>query len=63
MKRRDLLRQLAKAAQAQQVSFAFVREGANHTVYRFGGRNVIIPRHSEIVERTAQAILKEVGAQ
>lgn len=61
MKRRDLIKQLAKGAKARQVSFVLVREGANHTVYSFGGQNVIIPRHSEINERTALSILREVG--
>jgi mRNA interferase HicA len=61
VKRRDLIKQLMKEARTRQVSFVFVREGANHTVYSFGGQNVIIPRHAEINERTALSILKEVG--
>lgn len=63
VKQRDLIRKLEKAATARQVSFVFVREGANHTVYSFGGQNVIIPRHREINERTAQSILKGVGIE
>jgi mRNA interferase HicA len=63
MKRRDLIKQLAKAAKARQVSFIFVREGGSHTIYSFGGHHVAIPRHTEVVEHTAQSILREVGIQ
>jgi mRNA interferase HicA len=63
MKRRDLLKQLAEMADAKQVSFVFVREGANHTVYRFGENNVPIPRHNEIPERLARSILRKAEAK
>jgi mRNA interferase HicA len=36
-----------------------IREGANHTLYRVNGNPVTIPRHREINELTAKAILKD----
>lgn len=61
MKRQLLLQRLAEGARAKGVEFTFVREGANHSVYRFGTATVIVPRHREVVERTAQRILRDVG--
>ncbi len=43
------------------MTFVRLREGAEHTVYSYGGARVIVPRHKEINERTAQSILKAVG--
>ena len=34
-------------------------EGGKHTKFHIDGTRVTIPRHSEINERTAQAILKQ----
>lgn len=58
MKRTDLLKRLAQGADEQGVTFEFVREGHAHTVFRFDGRNVIVPRHREIAEGTARGILR-----
>lgn len=62
MKRRDLINRLGRAADKQGVTFSFLREGASHSIYSFGGRNVAIPRHAEINEITAKSILRKVGA-
>lgn len=58
MKRRDLVRLIADAARARDVSWEFVREGAEHEIGAIGGRVFSIPRHREILEPTARAILK-----
>jgi mRNA interferase HicA len=63
MKRRDLLKQLTELAEAKQVSFVFVREGGNHSVYRFKDTNVMIPRHNDIRESLAQSILRKAAAK
>ncbi len=63
MKRVDLLRRLVKAARTAGVSFEIVREGGSHTVYRYGGRLVSVPRDREINERTARSILATVGIE
>lgn len=58
MKRRDLLRMVAVAALGRDLSWERVREGAEHEVWALGGRRITIPRHREINERTARAIMK-----
>lgn len=58
MKRSDLIKRLEAAAERQGLELVFVREGANHTIYRIGTWTFPIPRHREINEITAQATLK-----
>ncbi|MYI56668.1 MAG: type II toxin-antitoxin system HicA family toxin [Acidimicrobiia bacterium] len=36
----------------------FVREGANHEIWRIGNERIVIPRHREVNERTADGILR-----
>lgn len=55
MKRRDLIKKLEKAG------FVFIRNGGNHDLYRRGEDEEVIPRHREINERLAKAILKKWG--
>lgn len=40
-----------------------VREGAEHEVWSIDGRRITIPRHREIGERTAYAILRSHEAE
>jgi hypothetical protein len=54
-----LLRGIAREAKRQDVVWAVMREGANHTIYLLGGTRIAIPRHAEIGERLARAILIE----
>lgn len=61
MKRVDLIRKIAKAAAAGGIEFLLVREGGAHSIYRYGSQNVVIPRHREINEMTAQGILRDLG--
>lgn len=53
MKRRDLIKKL------QSVGFELERNGANHDVYSRGSDKEVIPRHNEINEKLARAILKK----
>lgn len=53
MKRRDLIRKL------ENIGFVFERHGANHDIYRRGADIQQVPRHNEINERLAKAILKK----
>ena len=55
MKRRDLIKKLGK------VGFEFERHGGNHDIYRRGSDIEKIPRHSEINELLAKAILRKWG--
>lgn len=58
MKKKDLLKRLNKTAADADVVFEFVRQGGSHEIWQIGAQRLIIPRHSEINERTAAGILK-----
>ena len=55
MKQRDLIKRL------QDGGFVFERHGSNHDVYVRGIDREEVPRHKEIDERLAKAILKRRG--
>ena len=55
MKRRDLIKLLEKNGWQKE------REGGNHEIYSKGNRFEPIPRHSEISEVLAKAIIKRQG--
>lgn len=55
MKRTDLVRMFERAG------WWLLRHGANHDIYTNGEKTVTIPRHREINERLARAILKQTG--
>lgn len=57
MKRRDLIKKL------ESHGYRAVRDTGDHTIYRASGRIVQVPRHREINELTARAILKQAGIQ
>ena len=56
MEQRDLVKRL------EQAGFIFERHGGRHDVYRRGNETEEVPRHKEIDERLAKAILKKWGA-
>ncbi|MGB5695724.1 MAG: type II toxin-antitoxin system HicA family toxin [Polyangiales bacterium] len=51
MKRKDLVKRL------RRLGWVLVREGAQHSVFSDGLRRLAVPRHKEINENTAKAIL------
>ena len=55
MKRRDLIRRL------EENGWWLLRNGTNHDVYTDGKSNETIPRHREIPEGLAKAIIKRRG--
>lgn len=55
MKRRDLVKLLEKNG------WYLKRNGGSHDLYTDGVRTEPIPRHSEINERLAQAIIRKLG--
>lgn len=59
MKRRDLLRKIAKASKSQRIEWVKDRNGANHDVYSLDGIMIPIPRHNEIGDLFALDIFKE----
>ena len=55
MKRRELEKKL------RALGWLLVRHGSPHDVWSTGEREIVVPRHNEINEYTARAILKEAG--
>lgn len=55
MKRRDLIKKL------EDVGFVLERHGSAHDIYVRGSEKETIPRHKEIDERLAKAILRRWG--
>lgn len=55
MKQKDLLKKL------ESIGFQFERHGGEHDIYKRGTDKEIIPRHKEINERLARAILRKWG--
>lgn len=55
MKRRELIKKLALGG------FEFERHGSNHDIYVRGEEKEEVPRHKDIDERLAKAILKRRG--
>lgn len=62
MKRRDLLKLLADAAREAGMELE-LHEGAKHTRVTMGDRRSVVPRHTEVNETTAKAILKQMGVE
>jgi len=54
-----LVRRLRIISKSADLEFEFVREGRSHQIWAIGSERVHIPRHREINEHTARAILKE----
>ena len=53
MKQRDLIKKL------MSIGFEFDRHGGNHDIYKRGNDEEQIPRHKEVNERLAKAILRK----
>jgi len=53
MKQRDLIKKL------ERLGFEFERHGSNHDIYRRGAEIEQVPRHKEINEKLAKAILRK----
>ena len=53
MKQRDLVKKLKTAG------FHHVRHGGDHDVYHRGNDEEVLPRHKEVNERLAKAILRK----
>lgn len=55
MRQRDLIKRLESAG------FMFERHGSRHDIYRRGNDEEQVPRHKEVNESLAKAILKKWG--
>lgn len=63
MKRRALLKAIAREARRQGVEWGVEREGGRHTLYRLGEILFPIPRHTEIDEGLVKGIFKQCEAE
>jgi mRNA interferase HicA len=61
VRRAELLRTLKTVARSHGAELQQVREGGSHTVFRCGPVQFTVPRHTEINERTARALLRHVA--
>jgi len=59
MKRRDLIKRIAKIAADHCATWELHREGGNHTVYRLNATKIAVPRHREIGEGLAAEIISQ----
>lgn len=59
MRRKDLVRQINVIARAHGLTPTYT-EGGSHTKAAVGDQQSVIPRHSEINELTARAILRQL---
>ena len=57
VKRRDLLKELQKVAKAKGETF-IITEGGNHSKVQIGSWSEPIPKHREIAENLARAIIR-----
>jgi hypothetical protein len=60
VRRSDLLRRIARRARAGSVEWRLVREGRQHEIWQCGTTRVSVPRHHEINNYTAEAIMKDL---
>jgi mRNA interferase HicA len=62
VKRKDLMKQLGQQAKSEGLELEVV-EGGNHTKVMIGDRRSTVPRHKELNELTAKAILRQMGVE
>jgi len=60
MKRRALVHRVRTAAAAQGVPCLLIRQGSRHEFWDVGGFRFAIPRHRDINELTAEAIMRDL---
>lgn len=58
MKHRDLIKKIRDAAKAQGIPFEQLRQKGSHQYWVCGNTPVVIPKHTEVNERTGQSICK-----
>lgn len=63
MKYRDLVSKIRKAAKAAGIEFKMLRQRGSHQSWTCGSTPVVIPKHSEVNEITAESICKSLEAE
>jgi hypothetical protein len=59
VKRAELIRTLAAIAKRDGAELVLLRHGGRHDVFVIGRYRIEIPRHREIAERLARAIVRD----
>ncbi len=59
MKKRELLRRIARQAKERKVEWVFDGPGSKHDIWILKGRKIPVPRHTEIGEGLAEDIFKD----
>ncbi|MGW7225475.1 type II toxin-antitoxin system HicA family toxin [Streptomyces cyaneofuscatus] len=52
------MRELRQIAASKGADLKLVRQGASHEIYTLGRASLPVPRHREIAEGTAKALIK-----
>jgi hypothetical protein len=60
MRRRTLMRRISDACSANGLRLVLVRQGGRHEVWDVGGLRFSVPRHRDINEWTAEAIMRDL---
>ncbi|MBU7600716.1 hypothetical protein JGS22_024580 [Streptomyces sp. P38-E01] len=60
MKYRVLVRKIRDAASAQGIDFEMKRQNGSHQMWSCGDISVVIPKHAEVNEMTAEGICKRL---
>jgi len=60
VKRTALIKKVGKQARSSSRTWALKTQGTNHEIWICGETQTAIPRHSEINEFTAEAIMKDL---
>ncbi len=63
MRRAELLRRIARASRRKQLTLKKEREGKRHEIWQCGSARFPVPRHNEINEFTAEAIMKDLEGE
>lgn len=63
MKYRDLIKKIRDAAKAKGIRFEMLRQRGSHQMWVCGSTQVVIPKHSEVNEITAEGICKTLEAE
>lgn len=63
MKYTDLIRKIRRAAAAAGVTFEMKRQKGSHQMWTCGSVSVVIPKHGDVNELTAQGICKDLESE
>jgi hypothetical protein len=62
VKRRALINRIRAAAADQGIRCRLDRQGSRHEIWEVGGLRFTVPRHRDISERTAEAIMRDLDS-